>query len=274
MELVPAHTTNTRQSSFENSPEALDVIAVNVPTDHLAAIMVNVLVEVSQGGETAIHFERVGTDAGTGSDLRLNQSGNEGHVELSGLNARQNLPRIAAQQPDNGQFVGSVPWLRTDTPDVQAFILPLATNVRFVDLDRAKHVCRHVHRHDSSETICHDLGRLQAHADLLREPASRPFTEKDADSRSPSIFVDTESIHGISVLAPFATASFTFPLVPSQFPVSSKSTIRTGCLRHIGGKLTYSCGYPLFIPNQRRNPSSSWWQSYALPSKKKNTRKT
>lgn len=91
MKTRPAHAADAAEFAFENTPEAFDVICVNVTANELTTVVVDELMTVASLWQTAIHFEAVRVDLCAGNDVLFDEAKNEVDVEFSWLDVHQYL---------------------------------------------------------------------------------------------------------------------------------------------------------------------------------------
>jgi len=83
------------------------------------------------------------------------QEEDEVDIELLWFYDDEGLARSAIKKADNGQFVGAVPFLRLDPPDMQTLVLALAADIRFVELDGSMEYRQDISGHADAKMVQH-----------------------------------------------------------------------------------------------------------------------
>lgn len=61
---ISANASNTAKYTFENTPETLNVVCVDIPSNQLASVVVYIFVIKSMLFKYAVHFEAISVDRG------------------------------------------------------------------------------------------------------------------------------------------------------------------------------------------------------------------
>jgi len=233
IEPVPPHTSDAGQLSLQDAPEALDVVRVNVTADVFALQVIDESVPEAALLDAAVHLEPVRQDDGTGHHPFPEHLKDEPDIEFFRFHEDDDRPRCPVEDAEYRQFVGPMPVFSLDAADVQAFVLPLSTDVRLVHLDRTDEGRGGVARHDPPQMMRHALGGLHAHRRLGCHASSSTFPKKGPDRTPPCIRSHPESRNGIGPATELSSTLLAFSFLPSQEPRATETTERTGSLPHI-----------------------------------------
>lgn len=137
MKSFASYSTNASHLSFHDTPEAFDVVGVDIPPDVLVPLVVYVLVDVTEFRETTIHLETIGIDFGFRNNTLMDGLENVSNIELPGLDVDEDFSRGTAKQADNRELVRSMTTFAFEASNVEFLVLPLPSDVGLVHLDDA-----------------------------------------------------------------------------------------------------------------------------------------
>jgi hypothetical protein len=136
-------------------PKAFDMIRMDLATHQFAAIMVDVFMAPAMLRQHAVHLESIGVDEGMGCDTFPQQKENESDIKFLWLNDDKSFARSTVKEADDRQFVGAVPFLGFDPPDMQTLVFALAADVRLVELDGSLKDRKGIGSHTNTKMVQH-----------------------------------------------------------------------------------------------------------------------
>ena len=161
------------------------MVRMNFSTHHFTTIVIDIFMAPSVLWQHAIHFEAIGVNEGVGNDALFEKEKDEMHIELLGLDHDMRLTRSTVKKADNGQFVGAVSSFAFDPSDVEALVFALATDVRFIELNRSREHRDGIGSHAYTKMAQHTQCATSWNTGLTHNGRHRPLAHERRDATLP-----------------------------------------------------------------------------------------